>query len=211
MGLGVTKVPGTETFLPGLSVCMWDLAFDDSYSTGGEVLDPAAVGAGGQTIRGVQIVGYDAEAAPYNIRWNKDSGKLMVFRTPGFTPAGTNGTSAVTGTAAAQTFTGTPVQPSFTVQSAGAIGSNMEVGLSADSAAATFEGGTGITAARTLTSTSPVGSITPAGTNGASASLSATAAAQTFTGTAVAEAAFAEVDASTNLSTLTVRALVYSS
>lgn len=47
-------------------------------------------------------------------------------------------------------------QPSFEVLSAGAIGTNMEVGLSANTDAATFEGGTGITSIRTLTTTSPV-------------------------------------------------------
>lgn len=54
----------------------------------------------------------------------------------------------------------TPSQPTFTVASSGAIGTNMEIGLSADSAAATVEGGTGITASRTLTTTSPVGAPT---------------------------------------------------
>lgn len=46
----------------------------------------------------------------------------------------------------------------FVVQFGGAIGTNMEVGLSANTDAATFEGGTGITAVRTLSSTSPVAS-----------------------------------------------------
>lgn len=51
----------------------------------------------------------------------------------------------------------TPSKPTFTVNSSGAIGASMEIGLSADSASATVEGGTGISAARTLTTTSPVG------------------------------------------------------
>ncbi len=91
-------------------------------------------------------------------------------------------------------------KPTFTVEASGAIGTNMEVGLSADSAAATFEGGVGVTAQRVLTTTSPVGTptitpgaYTPAGTN----------SAPTFTGTAVAAAALAEVANTTNLSTLT--------
>jgi hypothetical protein len=50
-------------------------------------------------------------------------------------------------------FTGRVVL--FEVQSSGAIGSSMEVGLSANTNSATFEGGTGITALRTLTTTSP--------------------------------------------------------
>lgn len=44
----------------------------------------------------------------------------------------------------------------FVVESDGSIGTNMEVGLSANTDAATFEGGTGITAQRNLTATSPV-------------------------------------------------------
>ena len=44
----------------------------------------------------------------------------------------------------------------FVVQSSGAIGSNMEIGLSADANTASLQGGTGITAARTLdTDTTP--------------------------------------------------------
>jgi hypothetical protein len=58
----------------------------------------------------------------------------------------------------------------------------MEIGLSADAASATVEGGTGISTARTLTTTSPVG--TP-----------------TLTGTA---AAMTEVTASTDLSSVVV-------
>lgn len=59
---------------------------------------------------------------------------------------------------------GTISKPSFTVEASGAIGSNMEIGLSADAASATVEGGTGITAQRTLTTTSPVGVPTLTGT-----------------------------------------------
>lgn len=75
---------------------------------------------------------------------------------------------------------GTISQPSFTVQ-AGTIGSNMTIGLTADAASANLVGGTGITANRTLTTTSPVG--TP-----------------TFTGTATTAAGLVEVTASTDLS-----------
>lgn len=46
----------------------------------------------------------------------------------------------------------------FVVQSSGAIGTNMEIGLSADADTATLEGGTGITAARTLSDNSPIAS-----------------------------------------------------
>lgn len=50
-------------------------------------------------------------------------------------------------------FTG--LVPYLEVQSSGAIGTNMEVGLSANTDAATYEGGTGITALRTLQATAP--------------------------------------------------------
>lgn len=45
--------------------------------------------------------------------------------------------------------------PYFEVQSSGAIGSNMEIGLSANADTATVEGGSGITALRTLQATAP--------------------------------------------------------
>lgn len=138
-----------------------------TYATGGVSVSPSAVGL--KKIYGAQIVGYkDTTSGAYEVKWDYDSTKLMAFRSAGFTPAGTNS------------------KPTFTVEASGAIGANMEVGLSADSAAATFEGGTGITAQRTLTTTSPVG--TP-----------------TFTGTAVAAAALAEVANGVDLSSVVVR------
>ena len=102
----------------------------------------------------------------YLVKWDA-SGKAFkaFYPTKAITPAGTNS------------------KPSFVVQSSGAIGTNMELGLSADSDAATFEGGVGITAARTLTTTSPVG--TP-----------------TFTGTAVAAQAATEVANDVNVGTV---------
>lgn len=88
----------------------------------------------------------------------------------------------------AVTPAGTISKPTFTVEAAGAIGTNMEVGLSVDTAAATFEGGTGITAQRVLTTTSPVG--TP-----------------TFTGTAVVAGAGTQVASDVDLGTVAFIAL----
>ena len=64
-----------------------DVTFDSSYPTGGEALPPSMFGM--NEITGVSIVGYDADAAPYVVRYNYATGKLMVFTSAGFTPAGT--------------------------------------------------------------------------------------------------------------------------
>lgn len=48
----------------------------------------------------------------------------------------------------------------FKVESSGTIGSNMTLGLSSDSNSATLEGGSGITAPRTLSTSSPVQAAT---------------------------------------------------
>lgn len=51
--------------------------------------------------------------------------------------------------------------PTFTVKT-GTIGSNMTTGLTADAATASFVGGTGITADRSLTTNNPVGALAAA-------------------------------------------------
>jgi hypothetical protein len=60
----------------------------------------------------------------------------------------------------------TSSKPTFSVQASGAIGTDMGIGLSADSASATVEGAVGITAERILTTTSPVGTPTITLTSG---------------------------------------------
>jgi hypothetical protein len=68
------------------------ITFDDSYATGGESLTPAMVGLG--EIIGLSIIqGEDG----YVAKWDKANQKILLYRSAGFTPAGTNGTSAVTG------------------------------------------------------------------------------------------------------------------
>lgn len=133
-----------------------------TYATNGVAVTATQVGLG--VIEQLII----EPAGGYVFSWDKDNGKVLAYRTATLTPAGTNS------------------QPTFTVNASGAIGASMEVGLSADSAAATFEGGTGITAQRILTTTSPV-------------------AAPTFTGTATTAAALAEVGNAVNLAAVTFR------
>lgn len=59
-------------------------------------------------------------------------------------------------------------QATFTVKN-GTIGSNMTIGLSADSSAANLVGGTGITADRNLTTNNPIGAQTIAEITGSAA------------------------------------------
>lgn len=132
-----------------------------TYATGGITVTAKQVGLG--TIQQLIV----DPAGGYTFSWNASTGKVLAY-------AASSGSF---------TATGTNSKPTFTVNSSGAIGTNMEVGLSADAASATFEGGTGITAQRVLTTTSPVG--TP-----------------TFTGDAVA-VSVAEVTTSTDLSGVT--------
>ncbi len=171
MAITLSRVKDAEDVWGKHRTVLYDITLDSSYPTGGEAITPREVGL--SIIKGAQVMGIkDATSGGVVVQWDYDSQKLMAFRSAGFTPAGTNS------------------KPSFTVEASGSIGSNMEVGLSADSNAATFEGGTGITAARTLTTTSPVG--TP-----------------TFTGTAVAAASLVEVSAGVSLASVTVRVLFY--
>ena len=166
MAITKVRVPDSEDVFGSQRVVSYDITLDTSYPTGGYSFTAATLAW--TELKGAVVLGGNSASGAYKLHYDTVNKKLMVFRQAGHTPAGTNS------------------QPSFTVASAGAIGTNMEVGLSADSAAATFEGGVGITASRTLTTTSPVG--TP-----------------TFTGTAVAASALVEVANAVNLSSLTFR------
>lgn len=132
-----------------------DVTFDASYPTGGEALPPSMFGM--EEITGVSIIGYDADAAPYVVRYNYATGKLMVFSAGGFTPGGT--ISA----------------PSFTVTK-GAILASSELGLSADAATATVNNNT-IAATLELVDNTPVGVPVFTGDAVAAASLAEVAAA----------------------------------
>ena len=115
------------------------ITLSGTYATGGVALTQLALGL--STVNSATF-----EQGAYTFKYDISNQKLLLYYSAGFTPAGTIS------------------KPSFTVAASGAIGTNMEVGLSADSASATFEGGTGITASRTLTTTSPVGTPTLTGT-----------------------------------------------
>lgn len=157
-GLLTDPVANSKFMASPMKIMAYEVKWDNSYPTGGETWDLASDFPGG-----VHTVMAEPKAG-FVFAYDKANKKLQAYQSAGFTPAGTNS------------------KPTFTVEASGSIGANMEIGLSADSASATVEGGTGITAQRTLTSTSPVG--TP-----------------TFTGTAVAAAALAEVANGVDLST----------
>lgn len=108
------------------------IAFDTSYPTGGETLTAAQVGlARFTTIELQPEQGYFFETMYGSIEPSSVLLKVWQGGLAGFTPAGTNSTSAVTGTAAAQTWTpgaytpsGTISAPTFTGNLAGIIASS---------------------------------------------------------------------------------------
>ena len=167
-------VTATKTGVFGdLKYFLGTVLMDDSYVTNGEPLTAADF-----RFPTTNVFVTPVPSAGYIPVYDYTNSKLIVYRSAGLTPAGTNSVP-------------TSTKPTFTVAASGAIGTNMEVGLSVDTAGATFEGGVGITAERILTTTSPVG--TP------------TIGAPTFTGTAVAAAALVEVANAVNLSAVTFR------
>lgn len=142
-----------------------------SYATGGVVF-PKEIAGISRIIGMIPIAGGAGYVFEFVPATASAEAKIKIYRSAGFTPAGTNGTSAVTGTAAAQTFTGS------------ALGTHTHTVPSGTDGA----GGT----------TGATSGGTPAGTNGTSA-VTGTAAAQTFTGTAVAAGAMVEVANGVNL------------
>lgn len=163
-----------------------------TYATGGISFTPSMVAL--SAFEGAP----QFSAAGYAFAWDASASKVLVYRSAGFTPAGTNSAATFTGSAAS--LTATSSKPTFTVKTGSQV-ANGTVGLSADTAGAEVYGGTGITADRTLTTTSPVGTptitpgaYTPAGTNSAA----------TFTGAAVAAGALVQVSNGVDLSAVTV-------
>lgn len=138
------------------------LTFDASYPTGGESLTPANIGLGV-----IERITFNHGEDGYVFKYDYTNKKVMVFQTGTITPAGTI------------------AKPTFSVQASGAIGADMGIGLSADAATATVEGGVGITAERILTTTSPVG-------------------APAFTGAATTAAGLAEVGNAADLKAVIV-------
>ena len=156
MGLTVTLAGDWLSSIGNKRAVNGTITFDSSYPTGGESLTPANIGLGV-----IDSITFNHGEDGYVFKYDFTNQKVMAYSaTPG----------------------GTISKPTFTVEASGSIGSNMEIGLSADAASATVEGGSGISAARTLTTTSPVG-------------------VPTFSGT---QAALTEVAAATNLSSVIV-------
>lgn len=243
------------------------VSFDSSYPTGGELVTPGLLGL--NTISQILIPINSGLAFGYDVT-NK---KILAYQSGGVTPAGTNSTSAVTGTGtgsvtplgtngtSAVTGTGTFVgvssgsldltTPAFNgtgFSTAGQVVTTTDnktmalnecagMWLIADALSSTAPvliisntAVTGAPAVLTVVGTAPVtdagtykivknilptGSVTALSATAAAqtfsgsssvvtvSSLSATAAAQTFTGAAIAAGALAEVPNTTNLASLT--------
>lgn len=124
------------------------LTFSGTYTTGGESLTPAMLGLGALDTGSVLInQGEDGLVFKYDYT-NK---KVLIYRSAGFTPAGTIS------------------KPTFTVTK-GAILASSELGLSADAATGTVNNNT-IASTLTLTTNSPVSAPTLTGTAVAAAAL----------------------------------------
>jgi len=155
----VTKI-GTRESLGTRLMVFVTLSYSASYATGGDTINLVDLG-----LVSVDVIQLATPITTGGYTPSVDvSGavpKLLAF-------AGGGGVAA--------TFSGTPVTPTgvistptFTVKT-GTIGANMSTGLTANTSSADLVGGTGITADRTLTTHSPIGTpsftgdpITPAG------------------------------------------------
>lgn len=216
------------------------LAFDSSYPTNGEAFSAAQL-----AMTRVSNVMCESKSG-YVFSYNYSTNKVLAYQSASVTPAGTNSTSAVTGTAAAQTFTGTAplgdlnlASPAFSGTGYATAGQVITTtdnqtmtlnqcagmrfvppsGAKPDVLILSNTAVTGAPAVLTVQGIAPttdagaykiVKALTPVGTNAASASLTATAAAQTFTGTATTAAGLSEVPNATNLSTVTsVRCMAF--
>lgn len=116
-----------------------DVLLDSSYPTGGYALAKSDFSLSDNSVTFIipqAVAGY----IPIY-----DGAKLLMYRSAGFTPAGTNS------------------QNTYTVK-AGTIMAGGGVGLVSDAATSAFVGGTAVTTDRALTTTSPVGTATFTGT-----------------------------------------------
>ncbi len=172
----------TEGIAGSLYIASGSCTMSSSYATGGDLfgsgntLAQAGQALCGSFARVPQVVLVEAFKGGNLFEYDHTNRKIMAYRPLAVhTPAGTNS------------------KPAFVVQISGAIGSNMEVGLSDNTDGATYEGGTGLdTAAKTLTTTSPVG-------------------VPTFTGAAVTAAVATQVTSTTDLATTTLRFVAFCS
>lgn len=199
------------------------LTMSSSYATNGDT-----VTASGYGLTALDALLFMSQPAGYTLYFDKANLKVKAYRSAGFTPSGTNATSALSnGVAAAQTFTGGAASLTATGTAAITIAAHTHdlhfqetaaanavtaqanqlrtattafsvVGVTTD----TGEGGIVQTVATgTAATTITVGAYTPAGTNG-TASVTGTAAAQTFTGAAVAATALVEVSNGVSLASV---------
>ena len=79
----------------GMRERWWDVTFDSSYPAGGESLTAANLG-----LHVAQFVNASGPSG-YTFPYDHTNSKLMAFRAPGFTPAGTISAPTFTGTAPA--------------------------------------------------------------------------------------------------------------
>lgn len=185
--LGAGKLePGDKKFTGlAITVVCGVYDFDSSYPNGGESFDVSSYLNRG--ILGVWI----GPKSGYVFAYDSDNAKILAYNSAGFTPAGTN---------SAPTFTGSALAAHGHVL-------HLNDADQADDAATRVNASTNKLGANSgsdisiasVANTSGVGGIVQisAGTPAGSVS------APTFTGTAVAEAALNQVDASTDLSTVT--------
>lgn len=69
-----------EAQLGNLRAAFFDVTFDSSYPTGGELFDHTTIaGRYFKAIAGVQMVGGNAAAAAYLHQWNSTTRKLQIF------------------------------------------------------------------------------------------------------------------------------------
>ena len=180
------------------------LALSSSYATNGDTVTAAKWGLG-------RIDAMDFQDMPpgYTLYFDKTNLKVKAYRAGGFTPAGTNATSAVTGTAAAQTFTGSALAAhthALHFQTTAAANAVTAAADQLRTGAAAFD----VVGVTTNTGEGGVVQVTggtPAGTNATSALTEGVAVAQVFAGTAVAATALVEVANAVDLSAVSANTL----
>lgn len=167
------------------------LTMSSSYATNGDTVTAAGYG-----LVKLDAINFLSQPSGYTLYFDKTNLKVKAFRSAGFTPAGTNATSALSnGVAAAQTFTGTAHTHALHFQQTAAANAVTAAADQLRTGAAAFN----VTGVTTDTGEGGIVQVVAAGTNSTS-SVTGTAAAQTFTGTAVAAAALTEVANAVDLS-----------
>jgi hypothetical protein len=170
MGLSYSQL-AEGYFGGGLKYRLLDVTFDSSYASGGEPLSGAEFGI--DSVLAILLGTVDQDSAGYIVQYDKQVGKLRVFQSAGFTPAGT--------------------------VSAHSHPLSLKNAAVADGATTRVNAGTNLLGANTGSDVTVAGG----GANGGVQN-----ATPTFAGSAVAQAALSEVAGATDLSALTVTALV---